>query len=173
MQGLLDRFPDHKIAFLNVAQGILVDCPTMAHTVLGSCVSVTFFAPRHGLAAIFHALLPRSAEYRLHDPADSPYKFVDTAINLLVARFTRRGVKLSHIECKVFGGASALFAEEMSVGRRNVETAFATLSDLGLRVAASNVGGEAGRKIVFSSSTGEIFVKLLNNGAKKTNPKTP
>ncbi|KHK00655.1 chemotaxis protein CheD [Desulfovibrio sp. TomC] len=173
MQGLLDRFPDHKIAFLNVAQGILVDCPTMAHTVLGSCVSVTFFAPRHGLGAIFHALLPRAGEYRLHDPVDSPYKFVDTAINVLVSRFIRRGVKLSHIECKVFGGASALFAEEMSVGRRNVETAFATLSDLGLRVAASNVGGEAGRKIVFSTSTGEIFVRMLNNGVKKKNPQDP
>ena len=173
MQGILERFPDHKIAFLNVAQGILVDCPTVAHTVLGSCVSVTFFAPRHGLAALFHALLPRAAEYRLHEPAASPYKFVDTAIHTLVARFTRRGVRLSHIECKVFGGASALFAEEMSVGRRNVETAFAVLSELGLRVAASNVGGEAGRKIVFSTSTGEIFVKILQNGNKHKNGQIP
>ena len=79
----------------------------------------------------------------------------------------RRGVACSEIECKVFGGASALFAEEISVGRKNVETAFATLSELGLRVAASNVGGVAGRKIVFSTSTGEIFVRMLNNGAAK------
>jgi len=167
MQGLLDRFPNHKIAFLNVAQGILVDKPTVAHTVLGSCVSVTFFAPRVGLGAIFHALLPKASEYRLHAPDQTPYKFVDTAIELLVARFVRRGVPLHDIECKVFGGASALFAEEMSVGRKNVEVAFATLSDLGLRVAASNVGGDAGRKIVFSTSTGEIFVRMLKNSRKK------
>ncbi|MYL81755.1 chemotaxis protein CheD [Desulfovibrio aerotolerans] len=167
MQGLLDRFPNHKIAFLNVAQGILVDKPTVAHTVLGSCVSVTFFAPRAGLGAIFHALLPKASEYRLHAPDQTPYKFVDTAIELLVARFVRRGVPLHDIECKVFGGASALFAEEMSVGRKNVEIAFATLSDLGLRVAASNVGGDAGRKIVFSTSTGEIFVRMLKNSRKK------
>jgi len=167
MQGLLDRFPDHKLHFLNVAQGILVDKPTVAHTVLGSCVSVTFFAPRNGLGAIFHALLPKASEYRLHAPDQTPYKFVDTAIELLVARFVRRGVPLNAIECKVFGGASALFAEEMSVGRKNVEVAFATLSDLGLRVAASNVGGDAGRKIIFSTSTGEIFVRMLNNSRKK------
>ena len=166
MQGLLERFPDHQTAFLNVAQGILVNKPTLAHTVLGSCVSVTFFAPRQGLSAIFHALLPRAADYRLHSPGDTPYKFVDTAIVTLVHRLEHRGVRLGDIECKVFGGASALFAEDMSVGRRNVETAFATLADLGLRVAASNVGGERGRKIVFSSSTGEIFVRLLNNGTK-------
>lgn len=164
MQGLLDRFPGHALAFLNVAQGGLYDKPTMAHTVLGSCVSVTFYAPRHGLAAIFHALLPRISEYRLHSPEQTPYKFVDSAITTLVHRLAHRGVPLCDIECKVFGGASALFAEEMSVGRRNVETAFATLSELGLRVAASNVGGERGRKIVFSSSTGEIFVRMLNNG---------
>lgn len=167
MQGLLERFPDHQTAFLNVAQGILVNKPTLAHTVLGSCVSVTFFAPRQGLSAIFHALLPRAADYRLHSPGDTPYKFVDMAIRTLVARMARRGVACSEIECKVFGGASALFAEEISVGRKNVETAFATLSELGLRVAASNVGGMAGRKIVFSTSTGEIFVRMLNNGAAK------
>ncbi len=163
MQGLLERFPGHALAFLNVAQGGLYERPTMAHTVLGSCVAVTFFAPRRGLAGIFHALLPKASEYRLHSPDQAPYKFVDTAIATVVQRMQRRGVALGEIECKVFGGASALFAEDMSVGRRNVEVAFASLAALGLRVAASNVGGERGRKIVFASSSGEIFVRLLNN----------
>ncbi|WP_428564482.1 MAG: chemotaxis protein CheD [Solidesulfovibrio sp. DCME] len=173
MQGLLERFPDHCLAFLNVAQGGLYERPTMAHTVLGSCVAVTFFAPRHGLAGIFHALLPRAAEYRLHSPEQTPYKFVDTAITTLVHRLTRRGVALGDIECKVFGGASALFAGDMSVGRRNVEAAFATLAELGLRVSASNVGGERGRKIVYASSSGEIFVRMLNNNVANRIGETP
>jgi len=164
MQDLLDRYPDHRQEFLNVAQGGIFDSPTMAHTVLGSCVAVTFFVPKRGLAAIFHALLPRAEEYRLHDPLTSPFKFVDSAILNLASRLFHRGVTRHEIECKVFGGASALFAEEMSVGRRNVEVAFHTLAELGLRVAASNVGGERGRKIVFTSGTGEIFVRLLQNG---------
>lgn len=163
MQDILDRYPDHRPLFLNVSQGGLYEIPTMAHTVLGSCVSVTFFAPSRRVAGIFHALLPRVGEYRLHDTEPSPYKFVDSAIRTLWARLERRGITRYEVECKVFGGASALFAEEMSVGRRNVETAFATLSELGLRVAASNVGGERGRKIVFATGTGEIFVKFLNN----------
>ncbi|WP_300161539.1 chemotaxis protein CheD [Solidesulfovibrio sp.] len=167
MQGLLERFPDHALAFLNVAQGGVYERPTMAHTVLGSCVAVTFFAPRRGLAGIFHALLPKASEYRLHQPDQTPYKFVDTAIATVARRLEMRGAKLGEIECKVFGGASALFAEDMSVGRRNVEVAFATLADLGLRVTASNVGGERGRKIVFASSSGEIFVRMLNNAAAK------
>jgi chemotaxis protein CheD len=166
MQGLLIRYPDHEPAFLNVAQGSIFHRPTMAHTVLGSCVAVTFYVPTHGLAAIFHALLPNAADYRLHAPEATPYKFVDTAIDNIFHRLLHRGVARHEIECKVFGGASALFAEEMSVGRRNVETAFATLAELGLRVAASNVGGERGRKIVFASSTGEIFVRMLQNGSK-------
>lgn len=163
MQGLLDTYPDHRLKFLNVGQGGIFECPTMAHTVLGSCVSVTFFVPSRCLAGIFHALLPRAEEYRLHDQDTSPYKFVDTAIRTIFARLDRRGITRTEIECKVFGGASALFAEEMSVGRRNVETAFNTLAELGLRVAASNVGGERGRKIVFATGTGEIFVKLLRS----------
>ncbi len=164
MQGLVDRYPGHELAFLNVAQAGLYERPTLAHTVLGSCVAVTFYAPSHGVSALFHALLPRAEEYRLHDPAESPFKFVDMAIREVVNRLARRGVGRSDIECKVFGGASALFAGEMSVGRRNVETAFVVLAELGLRVAASNVGGERGRKIVFATTTGEIFVKMLQNG---------
>jgi chemotaxis protein CheD len=166
MQDLLERYPDHAPAFLNVAQGGIYSQPTMAHTVLGSCVAVTFYVPARGLSGIFHALLPRAAEYRLHAPEATPYKFVDTAISAIVHRLLRRGASLFEIECKVFGGASALFAEDMSVGQRNVETAFETLAELGLRVAASNVGGDRGRKIVFASGTGEIFVRLLNNGCK-------
>lgn len=165
MLSLLERYPDHRPAFLNVAQGGLYENPTMAHTVLGSCVSVTFFVPSRGLAGIFHALLPRAEDYRLHDPEVTPYKFVDTAIQNITARLFHRGVSRNEIECKVFGGASAMFAAEISVGRRNVETAFVTLAELGLRVAASNVGGDRGRKIVFATSTGEIFVRMLNNTA--------
>lgn len=164
MQGLLERYPDHALAFLNVAQGGVYERPTMAHTVLGSCVAVTFFAARRGVAGIFHALLPKASEYRIHTMEPTPYKFVDSAITAIVRRLELRGVPTHEIECKVFGGASALFAEELSVGRRNVEVAFATLSELGLRVAASNVGGERGRKIVFATGTGEIFVRMLNNG---------
>jgi chemotaxis protein CheD len=163
MQDLVNRYPDHKPDFLNVAQGMIYEMPTLAHTVLGSCVSVTFFVPRRGLAAIFHALLPKAEEYRLHDPLTSPYKFVDSAIQNIAGRLFHRGVGRREIECKVFGGASALFAADMSVGRRNVEIAYNTLAELGLRVVASNVGGERGRKIVFVSGTGEIFVRMLQN----------
>lgn len=164
MQGLLERYPGHELAFLNVAQGMVFERPTMAHTVLGSCVAVTFFVPRRGMSGLFHALLPKACEYRLHNPELTPYKFVDTAIETMVHRFNLRGVHSQEIECKVFGGSTALFAEEISVGRRNVEAAFDTLAVLGLRVAASNVGGPRGRKIVFASGTGEIFVRMLNNG---------
>ena len=167
MQGLIDRYPDHALAFLNVAQGGVYNRPTLAHTVLGSCVSVTFFVPARRISGIFHALLPKSEEYRVRTLEATPYKFVDTAITAIVHRLLRRGAALTEIECKVFGGASALFAEEMSVGRRNVETAFAVLDSLGLRVSASNVGGERGRKIVFASGTGEIFVRLLKSNDKK------
>ena len=38
MQGLLERFPDHKTTFLNVAQGILVNKPTLASAVVETVV---------------------------------------------------------------------------------------------------------------------------------------
>ncbi len=56
----------------------------------------------------------------------------------------------------------AMFAEQFGVGRRNVLMAFETLESERLRVAASDVGGDRGSKLLFFTHTGEVFVKRLN-----------
>lgn len=112
---------------------------------------------------MFHALLPNMADYaKSHDEHDI-YRYVDTAIMKIYKKLAATGVKQQNIECKIFGGASAMFNEEMSVGPRNVKTAFDVLASIPLRVTATNVGGQNGRKIVFASHTGEVFVRKVNN----------
>jgi chemotaxis receptor (MCP) glutamine deamidase CheD len=61
-----------------------------------------------------------------------------------------------------------------SVGQLNICTAFQVLEMERLRVAASDVGGLRGRKILFSAHTGEVFLRRLRKSdnrdflAKKT-----
>lgn len=150
-------------AYLGVSQGGVYDEPCLVRTVLGSCVSVTFFAPTARLAAIFHALLPKAEDHREVTTAMTCFKYVDTAIIAIFDEFSRRDIPRNRIETKVFGGAGLMQGKGFEVGRRNVESAFFTLDRLGVRVSASSVGGTMGRKLVFRTDTGEAFVKRINS----------
>ncbi len=161
MRNILERHPGADQVYLLVAQGGLYERPTLVQTVLGSCVSVAFFNRRRRIGGIFHALLPKAADYEAILPPQNPYRYVDAAVDALAAKLARLGVSATGMECKVFGGASALFQGEAGVGEKNVLMAFEALARHRLRVTATHVGGDRGRKLVFLSHTGEVFVKFL------------
>lgn len=161
MKKLLDRFPDIASQYLLVAEGGVYEQPTAVQTVLGSCVSVTFFSPKRRIGGIFHALMPRRSEYERIDTGAPAFRYVDTAIEAVSKRLFQLGVKQQDVECKIFGGANAMFQHELSIGPKNVRVAFESLASYPLRIAATNVGGNAGRKILFFTHTGEVYVKLI------------
>lgn len=159
MHHLLERHPGVSLRQLGVGDAVVSQRPLAVSTVLGSCVAVTFHCPVSGWGAMFHALMPQCDCVA---PAPRDYKFVDDAIRRLARGLLRQGVRRADLVCKVFGGANAMFAEQFGVGRRNVLTAFETLESERLRVAVSDVGGDRGRKLLFFTHTGEVFVKRLN-----------
>lgn len=167
---------EQKLRHLNtehlmIAEGKLYTEPLLVQTVLGSCVSVSFFHPRKNIGAIFHSLLPQFSAYETDEKNAAVFRYVDSAITRMVQAFGEINIKPSSLECKVFGGANALFPKEVSVGEKNVRTAFESLAKYNLRVVASNVGGMKGRKILFLPHTGDVFVKLLNNTTRTATKK--
>ncbi len=161
MRKVLDEYPGLACHYLLVGQGEVFTEPTLTQTVLGSCVSVTFFCRKTGVGGLFHALLPYKGEYESGNGVAEPYKYVDSAIERICARLEDRRVRLRDVECKVFGGAGTIFRDGSCIGEKNVRAAFETLAAMRLRVTASHVGGGRGRKIVFAAHTGEVYVKLL------------
>lgn len=146
--------------YLLVGQGGLFVAPTLVQTVLGSCVSVTMFSPAARWGGIFHALLPRRADFVERAENGDHYRYVDSAIWHLLRQFTKVGIAPASLECKVFGGASPLHRSLLSsAGNRNVETALAVLADAGLTVMAASVGGKDGRKLFFRTDTGLVLQK--------------
>ncbi len=134
--------------------------PAVVATVLGSCVSATMHCARLGAGAICHALFPGGA------PAagDDAYRYVDRSIDAMAAWLDRLGARPGEIEVKLFGGARGGWSGEgaaVDVGRSNVESAVRALARHGLRVAAGDTGGTAGRKLWFVSHTGAVYVKRL------------
>jgi chemotaxis protein CheD len=163
MRKLLARYGDLEQVYLLMGEGGVWDYPVAIQTVLGSCVSVTFHARDRGVGAIFHAFLPT---WREHEPPGTSwpaqaYRYVDSAIETVLAAMARRRIAKAELVVKVFGGCNAMTGD-VGVGRRNAEVAFGLLKDQELKPAAIDVGGTCGRKLFFLTTTGEVFVKQLN-----------
>lgn len=161
MNSLLRKYPTLILNHLGIGEGAIFDKPTAVQTVLGSCVSVTFYAPSKGLSAIFHALLPRECDYNRQDRPHNHFKYVDSAIVSLLEALDKRGVRTRELECKIFGGSNSIMTDNLNIGLKNVEAAMETLAAHGLSAIASDVGGKKGRKLLFITASGEVYVKRL------------
>jgi len=132
-------------------------------TLLGSCVAVTLFVPRLPLAGICHALLPvcRSAAPCCNGEAG---RYVECAVQFMLEQFSQYGVLPGEIQAKIFGGSfmfDTLDGRRRSVGRQNIEMALQVLQLYGVKVLTQDLGGPRGRKIIFDTLTGEVFLRRL------------
>ncbi len=136
-------------------------------TVLGSCISVTMFHHRIGIAAICHAVLPVCPKRNFCKIiCKNPYKYVNCVIPDMTSKFRKYGIDPEEIEVKLFGGADMFplktEREKLhSVGRQNIEAAINSVNAEHLRLKSADVGGDVGRKIFFYTSTGEVRLKYL------------
>lgn len=154
-------YPDLPGRYLVVGDGGAFPEPTRVDTVLGSCVAVTFFHRTRGIGATFHALLPRWRQYEDDLPPERIYRYVDSAVDTICDTLVSLGCNPRDLECKIFGGAQTMCTGEMCAGRHNVQAAFEAMAARRLRVVATDVGGDRGRKLVFFSHTGEVFVRRI------------
>jgi chemotaxis protein CheD len=160
--------PEH--IYLKPGDIYISNKPALISTLLGSCVAVTMFSPRLGAGAISHGILPSCKGKKPCE--DDEYcregvRYVECSIMRMLGWFMLNGVAREEIDVKVFGGSDMLSVPEIttkaSVGRQNIAMAFHVLEKEMLRVSASDVGGLRGRKIIFSSKTGEVLLKRLRN----------
>jgi chemotaxis protein CheD len=88
----------------------------------------------------------------------------------MLNKFETLNIPRNDIEVKIFGGADVLKTSSgrrriSTVGRQNIQMAINTLADFNMSAYVMDVGGKVGRKIIFSTGTGEIFLnRLKNNG---------
>ena len=151
------------VVFLKPGEIAVSSEPMRVTTLLGSCVAVTLFNPRLRLGAICHALLPSCHKDASCSNLDSG-KYVECAIAIMLEEFRTRGVLTGEIEAKLFGGSDMfdmVDGRRLSVGRQNMDMAEQVLERAAVRVLTRDLGGPRGRKIIFHSHTGEVFLKRL------------
>lgn len=131
--------------------------PTQVSTVLGTCVAVCLFDPVTTIGGINHFMLPLWKGEGLASP-----KFGDIAIDRLIQKMLSLGAAKERLQAKVFGGISRNPDNSVyNIGGRNVQLAKAYLGQLNIPVLAQHVGGDLARKVLFSTHTGEVLMKVL------------
>jgi chemotaxis protein CheD len=149
--------------FLKPGEIVISSSPLRVTTLLGSCVAITLYSPRLRLGAICHALLPTCRREEPCCSGDSG-KYVECALKVMLEEVRQRGVLDSELECKLFGGSDMFNTVEgrrLSVGRQNLEMALSVLEQAKLRIMTRDLGGARGRKIIFHTDSGDVYLKRL------------
>lgn len=131
---------------------------------LGSCVGVCIYDPLLKIGGMAHVMLPDSS---LSKTVTNRGKFADTSIPDLTARLIQMGTLSSRLVAKIAGG-SQMFAfmgndDKLLIGPRNVAAVEKALKEQRIKLSAKNVGGSAGRSILFDLTSGEVTIKMLNS----------
>ena len=154
--------PDSElpVIVLKPAEVYIGDQPAIVTTILGSCVSIIFYAWKHNLGAISHALLPTGPGRK------NRFRYVDGAFSWMVEQFQLRGVKMDQVQVKLFGGADVLENDKgkfrkATVGQQNIKQALELIEAHGLNLKSSNLGGLMGQKIFFYPHSGKVLVKKI------------
>ncbi len=137
--------------------GVLRETGLLVTIGLGSCVGIALYDAVAKVGGLSHILLAESADFTNRD---SPAKFADTAIPLLVGEMEKVGAKCGRMKAKIAGG-SQLFnynngAE--SIGSRNIHAVKKALASAGIPLVASDLGGRLGRTMQFNVADGRVLI---------------
>jgi chemotaxis protein CheD len=131
---------------------------------LGSCIGLCIYDPVARVAGMAHIVLPESNR---GGNTTLPGKFADTAVPMLVQAMLRKGASKSRMVVKMAGGAQMLQAllggAGIEMGARNIEMTLKALTNEGLRVSASDTGGNKGRSMWFEVGTGKVMVRVIGS----------
>ena len=148
-----------QAAYLHAGHILVSRDPCRITTVLGSCVAVGLWDDANGIGGLNHFLLPE----RLVNGAASP-RFGNIAVRALIDGVIAAGARRQSLQAKVFGGACVLRAFREGgwhLGTKNVDVARRILREEGIPIAAEDVEGTRGRKLIFQTHDGAAWVRSL------------
>jgi chemotaxis protein CheD len=161
MSGLRSIQPSVDIP-VGMGQAVFAAEPSRLTTVLGSCVAVTLHSARRRLGILSHVVLPKS-----RNNADNPAKYADTAIPYMLSTLRCEGIGLQDLTAKIVGGACMFGDNQLSrIGESNIQATVQALEDVGIAIAARDIGGNSGRRICFDLATGIITIASAGRPAR-------
>ena len=156
--------PAHTIEiFLQPGDLYFGDRSTRIRTVLGSCVSLTFWHPNLLVGGMCHYMLPnRSLEKRGTSGPTLDGRYADEAVEMLSRELDLIGAPHREYMVKLFGGGN-MFPDRRNpvnhVGIKNVEIARHLVARHGFNCVAEHLGGDGHRNVIFDVWNGNVWVK--------------
>ncbi len=131
-------------------------------TVLGSCISVCIKDKKTGIAGMNHFMLPgdvRSEDLFFSESS----KYGMFAMEQLINDMIKEGGSKKHFESKIFGGGHVINFRRTdgNVPESNISFVKAFLEMEQIPVITEDVGGYAGRKILYFCDTSKVLMKRL------------
>jgi chemotaxis protein CheD len=125
---------------------------------LGSCVAVAVHDVDEGVGGLLHAMLPEA-----DGPVENPAKYVDSGLDEMLSAMVRLGASPANLTAKLAGGSAMLdLSIGDGVGARNVAAAERALADADVELLASETGGENGRSVSFSPTSGDVTIDRVD-----------
>jgi chemotaxis protein CheD len=143
---------EEPVKRVHVIQGefkVSDDPNVVLSTILGSCVAACMRDPAAGVGGMNHFLLPGQS----NGGGGEATRYGVHLMELLINGLLKKGARRERIEAKIIGGAKTI-AGFSNVGEKNAEFAHQFLSDEGIRIVGSNVGGDVGRKLEYFPVSG-------------------
>ncbi len=142
---------------IGIAEIKVARTPDKLRTVLGSCVGVAIFDRVSKVGGLAHVMLPDSSIGK-----GDKGKFADTAVDALVEDVAGAGGLRNRFVAKISGGASMFGTKvDKGIGDRNIDAVKDRLKKHAIRLAAEDVGGTKGRRMILDPSNGEVTVQVI------------
>lgn len=156
---MTDSSPPLEI-FLHPGDYYFGNRDTRIRTVLGSCVSITFWHPRLLVGGMCHYMLPKRPDISETAPDG---RYADGAISLLLKKMDTIGIPHKEYQVKLFGGGN-MFPDmpennQSDIGTQNVKAARRLMRQHGFTSVASHLGGTGSRTVIFEIWSGDVWIK--------------
>jgi len=172
--------PKHVLeVFLQPGEYYFGDKQTRMRTILGSCVSMTFWHPQRLLGGMSHILLPLRPESKARD-IDFPLNpsYADEAMDMLLLEMKNANTLPREYQVKLFGGGNMFpnrpIDQRLDIGFKNIAAVRTQLEKHGFISQAEHVGGNGHRYIIFDVWSGHVWVRHheLGLSSKKSKSQT-
>ena len=136
---------------------------------VGSGVAISLYDQQARVGAVAHIILPEAPPGTpTVEETGKPAKFADLAIPILVDEFTKAGGQIRFAMARMIGGAQ-LFnfgggaGNTLNTGTRTATAIRSALTQKGIVVDKTDLGGNKPRQMRFIIATGQLFVKAAGD----------
>lgn len=141
--------------------------PQLIKTNLGSCIAVCLYNAEKKVGGMLHLMLA-SSKGSSSKTAMKKEKYADTGIPEMFSRLRKTyALEKNSFTAKIFGGAKVLKTVAHNIGEDNANAVRQILRDAGIKIIASEVGGEKGYRVSMNLETGKVTCQIFGEQPKE------